>query len=289
CDRALPAVRPQGSVDAALSRAGHGLRVGLDARACPRAPARGRTAAGRVRSCRLGRALRHGRGNRRVRDLGHARRRGCAGALVRHARSRGPAAAHGRLWRGGRGGGRVASRNGQREGGRYAMNRFAALLDRLAYEPGRNAKLRLLTDYFGSVPDPDRGYALAAITGALTFQHAKPGIIRALIAERTDPVLFEMSYDYVGDLSETVALMWPAVGRGGCSPSLACGGGRGEGGHTLGASGFPLPDPQAGGGKAAKEREGEESHHAPSLTVVVTTLASLGKTQLPRQLARWLH
>src|SRR5882762_7101295 len=90
------------------------------------------------------------------------------------------------------------------------MNRFAALLDRLAYEPGRNAKLRLLTDYFRSVPDPDRGFALAALTGALTFQHAKPGLIRALISERTDPVLFGLSHDYVGDLSETVALMWPA-------------------------------------------------------------------------------
>ena len=60
------------------------------------------------------------------------------------------------------------------------MNRFAALLDRLAYEPGRNAKLRLLTDYFRTTPDPERGYALAAITGALSFRHAKPGLIRAL-------------------------------------------------------------------------------------------------------------
>src|SRR5215475_11960927 len=114
------------------------------------------------------------------------------------------------------------------------MNRFAALLDRLAYEPGRNAKLRLLADYFRSTLDPDRGYALAAMTGALSFRHAKPSIIRALIAERTDPVLFEMSYDYVGDLSETVALMWPS------SPSPARGGGRGGGSHTHRASGFPL-------------------------------------------------
>src|SRR3954451_12516155 len=90
------------------------------------------------------------------------------------------------------------------------MNRFAALLDRLAYEPSRNAKLRLLTDYFRTTPDPERGYALAAITGALSFRHAKPGIIRTLIAERADPVLFGLSWDYVGDLSETVALMWPA-------------------------------------------------------------------------------
>jgi len=154
------------------------------------------------------------------------------------------------------------------------MNRFAALLDRLAYEPGRNAKLRLLADYFRATPDPDRGYALAAITGALSFRHAKPGIIRALIAERTDPVLFGLSHDYVGDLSETVALMWPT------SPSPACGGGRGGGSRTHGASGFPLPGPppQAGEGKVA----------APSLTDVVTTLAALGKSELPQQIARWL-
>jgi len=58
------------------------------------------------------------------------------------------------------------------------MNRFAELLDRLAYEPGRNNKLRLLVAYFRDVGDPDRGYALAALTGALSFKHAKPGLIR---------------------------------------------------------------------------------------------------------------
>jgi DNA ligase-1 len=90
------------------------------------------------------------------------------------------------------------------------MNRFAELLDRLAYEPSRNNKLRLMGDYFGTELDPDRGYALAAMTGELSFAHAKPAIVRDLIAERVDPVLFAMSYDYVGDLSETVALMWPS-------------------------------------------------------------------------------
>jgi DNA ligase-1 len=89
------------------------------------------------------------------------------------------------------------------------MNRFAELLDRLAYEPRRLAKMRLLSDYFSTTPDPDRGYGLAAITGTLDFLHAKPALIRHLIATRTDPILFELSYDYVGDLSETVALMWP--------------------------------------------------------------------------------
>lgn len=90
------------------------------------------------------------------------------------------------------------------------MNRFANLLDRLAYEPRRNAKIALMADYLRRTPDPERGWALAALTGQLGFAEAKPGLIRALIAERTDPVLFALSYDYVGDLSETVALMWPA-------------------------------------------------------------------------------
>jgi DNA ligase 1 len=128
------------------------------------------------------------------------------------------------------------------------MNRFAALLDRLSYEPARNGKLRLLTDYFRSAPDPDRGYALAALTGALSFRHAKPGLIRTLISERSDPVLFGYSYDYVGDLSETVALMWPAL----------------------------------------HEAKSLNARSAPSLSTVVQTLATLGKSELPRQLARWL-
>lgn len=124
------------------------------------------------------------------------------------------------------------------------MNRFAQLLDRLTYEPGRNNKLRLMTDYFRNTPDPERGFALAALTGSLSFQYAKPNVIRTLIAERTDPVLFALSRDFVGDSSETVALMWPA------------------------------------------DRAGAK--HIPSLSEVVETLTTLGKAQLPAQIARWL-
>ena len=132
------------------------------------------------------------------------------------------------------------------------MNRFAELLDRLAYEPGRNNKLRLIVNYFREVEDPDRGYALAALTGALSFKHAKPGLIRDLIAARTDPVLFALSYDYVGDLSETVALMWPAH-------------------RETSFPGQPHNNPPP-----------------PTLTEVVTTLRTLGKAELPKQLTRWL-
>src|ERR1700712_482997 len=109
------------------------------------------------------------------------------------------------------------------------MNRFAELLDRLAYEPGRNNKVRLIASYFREVADPDRGYALAALTGALSFKHAKSGLIRDLIASRTDPVLFALSYDYVGDLSETVALMWPKNGHDAFTSPPPCGEGSGVG------------------------------------------------------------
>jgi DNA ligase 1 len=213
------------------------------------------------------------------------------------------------------------------------MNRFAELLDRLAYEPGRNNKLRLLSAYFREVGDPDRGYALAALTGALSFKHAKPGLIRDLIAARTDPVLFALSYDYVGDLSETVALMWPKaaahreeslLGNPPPQPSPA----RGEGAErsparsprqdpnveapaispksepaatTLSpkaaATTLSVPSPRAGEGQGGGYREHgvQEAEHRlhnnpppPTLTEVVTRLRTLGKTELPKQLSRWL-
>jgi ATP-dependent DNA ligase len=88
--------------------------------------------------------------------------------------------------------------------------RFAHLLDRLSFEHSKNAKLRLLAEYFRTTPDPDRGFALAALTGGLAFRHAKPSHVRALVSEKVDPVLFDLSLDYVGDLAETVALIWPA-------------------------------------------------------------------------------
>jgi DNA ligase 1 len=180
------------------------------------------------------------------------------------------------------------------------MNRFAALLDRLAYEPGRNNKLRLLTSYFREVEDPDRGYALAALTGALSFKHAKPGLIRDLIAERTDPVLFALSYDYVGDLSETVALMWPSAfhARSAPLPPRSGGEGLGVGGGSANTTASlrmdrpptPYPSPpratRVEGGE--KIMPGHNNPPPPTLAEVVTTLRTLGKTELPKQLARWL-
>jgi DNA ligase 1 len=89
------------------------------------------------------------------------------------------------------------------------MHAFAQLLDRLVYTRSRNGKLKLIGDYLRATPDPDRGWALAVLTGDLDIPSVKPALIRALVEERVDPVLFHMSRDYVGDTAETVSLIWP--------------------------------------------------------------------------------
>ena len=91
------------------------------------------------------------------------------------------------------------------------MKRFAELLDRLAYTPSRNDKLRLLADYFAATPDPDRGWALAALTDGLFFRLPLRRILGEMIEARIDPVLFGLSRDYVGDTAETIALIWPGA------------------------------------------------------------------------------
>jgi DNA ligase-1 len=89
------------------------------------------------------------------------------------------------------------------------MKDFSQLLERLLFSPGRNTKISLLQAYFAARPDPERGFALAAIAGKLDFPGAKPATLRALAEARTDPELFALSYDFVGDLAETIALIWP--------------------------------------------------------------------------------
>ncbi|HEX8570269.1 MAG TPA: cisplatin damage response ATP-dependent DNA ligase [Caulobacteraceae bacterium] len=130
------------------------------------------------------------------------------------------------------------------------MRAFSALLDRLSLTGGRNAKLTLVRDYLRATPDPDRGYALGALTGDLTFSAAKPAMIRAAVERRMDPVLFGWSYDYVGDLAEAVALAWPA------QPGAPTTHGRN--------------DP------------------APTLSEVVDTLRSAGRSEVPALLEGWM-
>ena len=100
------------------------------------------------------------------------------------------------------------------------MERFAALLDALVYTSSRNRKLALIADYLRETPDPDRGWALAALTGGLDFPAVKSSTIRNLMMERVDPVLWTLSRDFVGDTAETASLLWPCPEGGGDPPTM---------------------------------------------------------------------
>ncbi|NBC21476.1 MAG: cisplatin damage response ATP-dependent DNA ligase, partial [Alphaproteobacteria bacterium] len=100
------------------------------------------------------------------------------------------------------------------------MQEFAILLERLLLTPSRHAKLRLLGEHWRTAGDPGRGWALAVLCGTLELASVKPAAIRELAHMRMDPVLFALSYDYVGDLAETVSLTWPAEPGAHRAPSL---------------------------------------------------------------------
>src|SRR5690606_35710927 len=169
-----------------------------------RQAARCGTTADHLRSRRLAGSSRNHQGDWRWGGAGDAWARGSAGALVRDQRHQGTAPSPCRLCRRGR-----------------IVESFAELLDRLVLTPSRNGKLRLMIDYFASQPDPDRGWGLAGLTGSLDFPAVKPAMLRTIAVERLDPVLFAYPYDYVGDLAETVALVWPdAERRRNSTPSL---------------------------------------------------------------------
>lgn len=88
------------------------------------------------------------------------------------------------------------------------MQSFVDLLDKLSFTYSNHKKIALLEHFFRNTPDPERGYALGIIAGTIKLPGFKRGLVKALITEQIDPWLFELSYDYVGDLSETVALLW---------------------------------------------------------------------------------
>ncbi|MEM1317044.1 MAG: cisplatin damage response ATP-dependent DNA ligase [Pseudomonadota bacterium] len=157
------------------------------------------------------------------------------------------------------------------------MKPFATLLDRLTLTPSRNQKIQLMVDYFADQPDPDRGWGLAAITRDLDIPAVKPAMLRALVAERMDEQLFRMSYDYVGDLAETIALVWDADRR---------------------TAGVEIATESAAGAetKISDLALASCNHTTPAhgrnsplpLDEVVTRLLRLPKTEALRQVEQWL-
>jgi len=168
------------------------------------------------------------------------------------------------------------------------VNRFAGVIDALLFTPGRNGKLRLMQEYFATTPDPERGWALAALTGELSFAEAKPSQVRDLAISRVDPELFGWSLDFVGDLAETVALIWPeahssradphpppAIASGPPSPAMRERGKNGAAPDTLARI-------AGDGGRGQSPRTGEG---IPTLTDIVATLSNASRAEVGAYLA----
>jgi DNA ligase-1 len=89
------------------------------------------------------------------------------------------------------------------------MKNFSELLEKLVFTASRNKKLEIMAKFFRETPDPDRGYALAAMTRDLDIKNLKASALKEITIRHVDPVLFQYSYNYVGDLGETISLIWP--------------------------------------------------------------------------------
>jgi DNA ligase-1 len=86
---------------------------------------------------------------------------------------------------------------------------FSVLLDQLYFTNSTRQKEAILAEYLAVTPDPERGYALASLVGALRLPGYRRARVKEWLLARVDPTLFAMSYDYVGELAETVAHLWP--------------------------------------------------------------------------------
>ena len=89
------------------------------------------------------------------------------------------------------------------------MRDFSELIDKLLLTYSRTRTIDILCDYFKNTPDPDRGFALAIITNSLELRNIPISKIKEIVRENVDAELFALSYDYVGDLAETISLIWP--------------------------------------------------------------------------------
>ena len=89
------------------------------------------------------------------------------------------------------------------------MKEFSELINRLLLTSSRNRKIDILSNYFQNTSDPDRGYTLAILTNGLELRNIPISKIKEIVFENIDHQLFTLSYDYVGDLAETISLIWP--------------------------------------------------------------------------------
>ena len=105
------------------------------------------------------------------------------------------------------------------------MNRFAALVDRLAQTSDQTVEARLVASYFRATDDSGRGPALALLRGdwpsATGGQRLLRDLAGMLVPATIDPTLYQLSRKASGDTAETIALLWPGGLSAGASPAVA--------------------------------------------------------------------
>ena len=92
------------------------------------------------------------------------------------------------------------------------MKKFANLLEQLLFTYSTNRKIEILATYLKGLDYKEKGITIAVLTGNLNFKNIKRSNILNIIKSKLDWYLFEQSYDYVGDLAETISLIWPSNG-----------------------------------------------------------------------------
>jgi DNA ligase-1 len=88
---------------------------------------------------------------------------------------------------------------------------FAQLFLSLDETNKTNEKVKVLKDYFASVPDTDKMHMLALFSGRKPKRQINSTLVRnwAIEASHIPAWLFEESYHVVGDLAETMSLLMP--------------------------------------------------------------------------------
>ena len=91
------------------------------------------------------------------------------------------------------------------------MKAFAQLFLSLDETNKTNEKVKVLKEYFNSVPDTDKMHMLALFAGRKPKRQINSTLVRnwAVAASNIPAWLFEESYHVVGDLAETMALLMP--------------------------------------------------------------------------------
>ena len=88
------------------------------------------------------------------------------------------------------------------------MIRFTKLLTQLIFCSSNKDKIKIITNYFNYVDNVEAGYTVAALTNNLKFDNVKASNVKEIIKKYVDSTLFDLSYDYVGDIADTISLIW---------------------------------------------------------------------------------